>query len=82
MTAIQMVTLNTAECFRLRNIGAIAPGIQADFLLLENLEELVIHQVYKKGTCIVNQGELNGDHYLEKPRRFKVLHSLRLTLVR
>ncbi len=59
VTAIQMVTLNTAECFRLRNIGAIAPGYQADFLLLENMEELVIHQVYKKGTCIVNQGELN-----------------------
>ncbi|GAA3325573.1 hypothetical protein GCM10020331_058010 [Ectobacillus funiculus] len=29
--AIQMVTLNTAECFGLRNLGAVAPGYQADF---------------------------------------------------
>lgn len=58
VTAIQMVTLNTAECFGLRHLGAIAPGYQADFLLLDDLETISIDQVYKKGKCIVNQGKI------------------------
>ena len=58
VTAIQMVTINTAECFGLRQIGAIAAGYQADFLLLDDLESISIHQVYKKGTCIVKQGQV------------------------
>ncbi len=63
VTAIQMVTLNTAECFGLRNLGAIAPGYQADFLLLDDLENISIHQVYKKGTCIVSQGKITGTSF-------------------
>ncbi|BAU28490.1 adenine deaminase [Aneurinibacillus soli] len=56
--AIQMVTLNAAECFGLRNIGAVAPGYQADFLLLDDLNTISIQQVYKKGTCIVDNGRI------------------------
>ena len=63
VTAIQMVTLNPAECFGLRNLGAVAPGYQADFLLLDDLENISIHQVYKKGTCIVNQGKITGTSF-------------------
>ncbi len=37
-TAIQMATLNTAECYGLSNKGAIAPGYVADFIILDNLE--------------------------------------------
>lgn len=58
ITAIQMATLNAAECFGLKHIGAIAPGYQADLLLLDNLEEVSIHQVYKKGKLLVENGEL------------------------
>lgn len=63
VTAIQMVTLNTAECFGLRNIGAIAPGYQADFLLLNDLKKISIHQVYKKGKCIVKQGKVTATSF-------------------
>ena len=42
MTAYQMATLNAAECFRLKNQGAIAPGYKADFLMLDSLEEVAI----------------------------------------
>ncbi len=58
ITAIQMATLNAAECFGLKHIGAIAPGYQADLLLLDNLEEVSIHQVYKKGKLLVENGKL------------------------
>ncbi|MBP2076808.1 adenine deaminase [Oceanobacillus polygoni] len=57
--AIQMATLNAAECFGLRHLGAVAPGYQADFLLLDDLQSVSIHQVYKRGRCVVDKGEMN-----------------------
>lgn len=53
--AVQMATLNAAECFGLRRLGAVAPGYQADFLLLDDLNAVSIHQVYKKGRCVFEQ---------------------------
>ncbi|MDF2682257.1 MAG: adenine deaminase [Brevibacillus sp.] len=58
ITAIQMASLNAAECFQLQDKGAIAPGYTADFLLLDNLEEVVIHQVYKNGRLVAEQGSV------------------------
>lgn len=58
ITAIQMATLNTAECFRLQQHGAIAAGYQADLLLLSDLEQVQIHQVYKRGRLVVDEGRL------------------------
>lgn len=58
ITAIQMASLNAAECFRLHDKGAIAPGYAADFLLLDNLEEVIIHQVYKDGRLVAQQGSV------------------------
>lgn len=58
ITAIQMGTLNTAECFNLKHLGAIAPGYQADFLILDDLETVAINQVYKKGVMISDNGNL------------------------
>ncbi|WP_368252171.1 amidohydrolase family protein, partial [Enterococcus sp. 2201sp1_2201st1_B8_2201SCRN_220225] len=37
LLAIQMATLNAAECFRLNTLGAIAPGYQADFFFTDDL---------------------------------------------
>ncbi|MEJ8303426.1 adenine deaminase [Saccharibacillus sacchari] len=55
ITAVQMATLNAAECFGLRHLGAVAPGYQADFLLLDDLNDVAIHQVYKKGLCVFDR---------------------------
>ena len=56
--AIQMGTLNTAECYRLKDIGAIAPGYKANFIILDNLEEFKINSVYKEGNLIVNNDDI------------------------
>ncbi|RAV06279.1 hypothetical protein DQG13_00005 [Paenibacillus sp. YN15] len=61
--AIQMATLNAAECFGLRHLGAVAPGYQADLLLLDNLNDISIHQVYKKGRCVVGKAQLQQKEF-------------------
>jgi adenine deaminase len=56
--AIQMSTLNTAECYQLKHKGAIAPGFVADFILLDDLETFKIEEVYKNGKQVVKNGQL------------------------
>ncbi|WP_274628643.1 adenine deaminase [Arvimicrobium flavum] len=59
ITAIQMATLNTAQHFRLeRELGSIAPGRLADFLIVSDLPGLVIDQVYGRGALLAEQGNL------------------------
>ncbi|MBY0096025.1 adenine deaminase [Mesobacillus maritimus] len=60
ITAIQMATLNAAECFGLRDRGAIAPGYKADLLLIDNLTEMNIQRVFKDGLEIVQNGVLKN----------------------
>ncbi|WP_026889299.1 adenine deaminase [Clostridium beijerinckii] len=66
-TAIQMATINPSLLYKLSNKGAIAPGYIADFILLDNLEEFKIAQVYKEGKLVVSDNELvNFDRGLVK----------------
>ncbi len=58
LLAIQMATLNAAECFGLKTKGAIAPGFEADFILLKDLETVDIGQVYKGGKLVAKNGEV------------------------
>nr|WP_197286089.1 adenine deaminase [Paenibacillus sp. FJAT-27812] len=73
ITAIQMATINTAECFGLKNRGALAPGYAADFVLLDDLESFAIHEVYKKGVCIVKQGVLQERYFSNEGEAADVL---------
>lgn len=57
-TAIQMATLNSAECYKLDNTGAIAPGYKADFIILDDLNNFKINSVYKNGELVVSNGKL------------------------
>ncbi|MBN9034515.1 MAG: adenine deaminase [Rhizobiales bacterium] len=62
VTAIQMATINTAEHFRLeRELGSIAPGRRADFLIVSNLPGLVIDEVYAHGRKLAAAGKLTTD---------------------
>lgn len=54
--AIQMATLNAAECFGLKEKGMLAPGYDADFLLLDDLEKVAVHQVYRNGKLVADRG--------------------------
>lgn len=62
VTAIQMATLNTAQHFRLeREIGSIAPGRLADFLIVSDLAALSIDEVYGRGVRLARAGKLEAD---------------------
>jgi adenine deaminase len=56
MAAVTMVTLNPAEYFRLWDRGAVAPGLAADLVMVEDLREFRIDKVLKNGRLLVDQG--------------------------
>ena len=58
LAAVTMATLNPAEYFRLRDRGAVAPGLAADLVVVEDLTEFRIDKVIKNGKLWVNQGRL------------------------
>ena len=58
VTAIQVATINTAEYFGLRKVGAVAPGYRADLLVLDDLETVQVAQVYAAGRLVAEQGTL------------------------
>jgi adenine deaminase len=58
VTAIQMATLNPAEYLGLKDRGAVAPGFQADIVVLADLEAFELDRVFKGGKLVVEGGEL------------------------
>lgn len=57
ITAIQMASLNAAECFRLYDRGAIAPGLRADLVFLKDLKDFKVKKVFIKGEKVAEDGE-------------------------
>ena len=55
--AVQMATINACECYGLKNKGALAPGYEADIVILEDLEKFSVKEVYKKGRLVARDGK-------------------------
>lgn len=55
--AIQMATLNPASYFKLRGLGAVAPGYIADLVVLEDLTDVKVGQVYHSGRLVAENGK-------------------------
>ena len=58
LQAIQLATINTAECYRLYDRGVIAPGYKADFVLVEDIKEMRAKAVWKNGIKVAENGEM------------------------
>ncbi len=50
VSAVRMLTLNTAEHYRMYDRGAVAPGYLADLVLVEDLEDFNVLNVWKNGS--------------------------------
>lgn len=64
--AIQMVTINPAAYFGLRDLGALAPNRRADVVLFEDLERIDVKAVIKDGELVAEDGRL-----LQEPPRYR-----------
>ena len=58
VTAVRMATLQAAQCFGLRDMGAVAPGYKANVLVLDDLESVAVRDVYFEGRKVVDGGKI------------------------
>jgi adenine deaminase len=58
ITAIQMATIQAAECFGIKFVGAIAPGYRADILVLNDLDSVAVEDVYSFGKKVVSNKKM------------------------
>ncbi len=74
MIAVQMATINVARAHRIDHmVGAIAPGLEADMVLVEDLKEFIPRRVFLNGE------EIPKDYRLpRKPYPERALHSIKL----
>ncbi|MDR7854980.1 adenine deaminase [Tissierella sp.] len=55
--AIRIASLNAAECYGLQKKGAIAPGYIADLVVLDNLKDFNVLQVFKNGKLVAENNK-------------------------
>ncbi len=55
--ALTMASLNTAEYFGLRGLGAVAPGYLADLVVLDDLPTCQVDLVFKAGRLVARGGQ-------------------------
>ncbi|MBO0413500.1 adenine deaminase [Enterococcus hulanensis] len=55
--AIQMATINAAQCCQLTDRGAIAPGLRADLVIFSDLAQVEIEATYIAGELIAENGK-------------------------
>lgn len=59
ITAIQMVTINTAQCYQMdHELGSVTPGKCADMVLLQDLEGMQVTQVLIDGKVVAKDGHM------------------------
>ncbi|MFC2026903.1 adenine deaminase [Chloroflexota bacterium] len=56
--AIQLATINAAEYFGLKQLGAIAPGYVANMVVVGDLSRFEVDMVFYRGRLVARQGEL------------------------
>jgi adenine deaminase len=78
LMGIQMASINAAECYGLTNKGAIAPGYDADFLLLDSLEKVDIKEVYKSGQLVAKDDHYVGSLFNKKEPQPKLINTVRI----
>lgn len=64
VTAITMATYNAANCYGLRDRGAVVPGRRADLVLFQDLKNLWVDSIWVAGELVARDGQ-----YLKEPPR-------------
>ena len=69
ITAIQMATINTANCYRLKQVGGIAPGYDADLVVFDDLYNVEAEKVFIKGKLVAEDNKV-----LFETHKFENIH--------
>ncbi|MBR2177071.1 MAG: adenine deaminase [Clostridia bacterium] len=64
--AIQIGTINAARIYGLKKTGAIACGYKADMVILDDIKEMKVSEVYKDGKSLSELGEVREINYDER----------------
>lgn len=81
MTAIQMATLNNAEAYQIDDqVGSIAPGKEADILLVDRPETFNVQTVISKGQVVMHNHEVL-EEFTPPQRSAKLQGTLKLAPV-
>ncbi len=64
LIAISMATINAAECFDLKDRGAVSPGKRADLILFKDLNDLKVDKVFIGGRLVSE----NGGYLIDDPK--------------
>lgn len=70
--AIKMATINTANCYQLKKLGAVAPGYQADLVVLNDLKSVEVDFVLHQGDVI--DGSRRSTRYVGDPSLKNTIH--------
>ena len=81
--AIYVATYTPAKRMRLFDRGTIAPGKIADFILLDDIENFDIYEVYKNGEVVFNRCNGLKEKYFMKKSNFhkKFYNSIKLNQI-
>ncbi len=74
ITALQIASLNAAQYFGLRDLGAIAPGYRADIAVLDGLDGLNVVKVIKDGKLVAVDGEFIAQQKSAPAAKQKSMH--------
>lgn len=75
MDAIKMATINPADYYGLRYLGALAPLRYADILFLKNLEDVAIERVMVNGEMV-----FEGRRFLKDIKPYEYPHHIKHTI--
>lgn len=78
LSAVQIGSLNAAECYGLSHKGAVAPGYEADLLLLDDLRDFTIAEVYKSGVLVARDGSYIGPEMPSYKAPDQLVHTVKL----
>lgn len=79
--AICLATIQAAKCYGLKTKGAVAPGYDADLLILDNLENFKVKSVMIDGKWIVEEYKTKEELFIEKEYACNVKNTVNMPVI-
>ena len=81
LQAIQLATLNAAECYQLKNKGALASGFIADIVLVDDVTKMNATTVLKDGKVVAKEGKMCEEPANTCNPKHSIVHSVHIPKV-